>query len=712
MERHSQFLRFDEIEIDLAGRRLRRAGEEQPLEPKAFAVLVLMAQQPGRAFTRDEILDAVWGHSHITPGTLNRIITLLRHALGEDAHSPRFLRTVHGVGYRFDAVVEHIGGQATAIESDPGAPRADGLSAPISPAAHGASDIRSTSAPTSLPPSVATNSVPHPMSESPDGTVAQPERRRARTDADANPNAGARRLALLALVVLAASLLWLWKLREVPALVADPAPLVTISAAPAVVFSPVLAVLPLRPLGDARGADFADGLSEELINLLARIDGLRVTSLTSSFQFRDADTALPEIAQRLGATHLLEGSVRQDGEQLRIALRLVEATGGQAIWTETYDREFRDIFAVQDSIARSVGETLQLTLGLPSASAKRDENPELYRRYLVARRSFEVVSRLRDSQVPPAADDLRALVREHPDYPRAWGGLATMVWALSTVPRPGRDALRAEAEAAAATALRLDPDQPDAHAVLAGQACREQRWSDCLGRSRRAVQNAPSDSLWRSWNAHRLATVGYVQDALREQQQAVQLDPLGSAAHTFLGRLLDTSGRHDEALAHLRLGGLPAAHTASYFNAVWRRDFEEARRLAELLEPDVPWRSSQLAAVDALLDATKLPHLLSVIEHSERSLLPEDLREPYNFMRFVLPASQRDYARDIAGLDAVQQAGYASYQWIFWMPGERALRQSPAFQKYVRDSGLLAFWREHGWPDVCRSDGGDGVVCD
>src|SRR5688500_9561770 len=98
MERSGQGLRFDEVEIDLAGRRLRRAGIEQPLEPKAFAVLVLLAGHPGRAFERDEILDAVWGHTHITPGTLNRIITLLRHALGEDAHAPRYLHTVHGVG--------------------------------------------------------------------------------------------------------------------------------------------------------------------------------------------------------------------------------------------------------------------------------------------------------------------------------------------------------------------------------------------------------------------------------------------------------------------------------------------------------------------------------------------------------------------------------------------------------------------------------------
>ena len=95
---------FDQVEIDLAGRRLFVAGAETPLEPKAFGVLALLARNPGQAFTRDEILDTVWGHAHVTPGVLNRVITLLRQALGESAENTLYLHTLHGVGYRFDAI--------------------------------------------------------------------------------------------------------------------------------------------------------------------------------------------------------------------------------------------------------------------------------------------------------------------------------------------------------------------------------------------------------------------------------------------------------------------------------------------------------------------------------------------------------------------------------------------------------------------------------
>ena len=105
-ETASGWIVFDQVEIDLAGRRLFVAGAEMPLEPKAFAVLALLARNPGQAFARDDILDAVWGHRHVTPGVLNRVITLLRQALGESAEATQYLHTLHGVGHRFDAATQ------------------------------------------------------------------------------------------------------------------------------------------------------------------------------------------------------------------------------------------------------------------------------------------------------------------------------------------------------------------------------------------------------------------------------------------------------------------------------------------------------------------------------------------------------------------------------------------------------------------------------
>lgn len=672
---------FDDVVIDFAGRRVLRAGELQPLEPKAFEVLALLAGAPGHAFDRDALLDAVWGHRHVTPGVLNRVMSLLRQALGEDAQHPRYLYTLHGVGYRFDlpaavAAPVHASG-ASLDEAVVIGPAAEPVlveavpveSGPIAPAANRAAD-----------------------------TIEAPRQRRA---TDAMPTAPGRRralrgfLAALALLLIGVATWQLWPDHAQPALAVN-----------ATSAGPTLAILPLRALGNAPGEPaFADGLSEELIGLLAQIEGLRVISRTSSFQFRDSTLAATAIAQQLKATHLLEGSVRQDGQRLRIALRLIDARSDRTLWSDSYDREFRDIFEIQDSIARAVGDTLRLRLGLQPAAR---EDPELYRRYLLAWERFNIAPRGWSPHVAAAAADMRALVDEHPDYARAWGGLAVIRHTQAAQPTPQRDALRIEAEQAAARALRLDPEQPAALAVIGGQACREQRWGDCQRQCQRALRRAPSDSLLRTWHAHSLATTGHVSAAREEADRALALDPLSADVRLFRGRILDTLGRHAEARRDLELAGQPLANTALFFNAIWRRDYAEARRIAEALPADTPWRASNLLALEALQDPARLPALHAQIERFEKKQLAGP-RVSYDFMRFLLP--QRDYARDIAGLDAVQQAGYASYQWLFWMPSERPLRQHPAFQRYLRDSGLLAYWREHGWPDACHDDGHGGAAC-
>lgn len=258
-------LDFDDISLDLAGRRLLRAGQVQPLEPKAFAVLCLLARSPGQVFSRDEILDAVWGHRHVTPGVLNRIITLLRHALGEDAQHPRYLHTVHGYGYRFDRpVAAAVAATDAPADAATGRPVADDTPGPAAPDPRGG--------------------------DTPVGDT----RRRPR-------GPPWLRAALAVVLVLGVGVWgWRWMARD-----AAPSPSAAVAA-------PVLAVLPLRALGDdPRGQAFADGLSEEPTGLLAHIDGLRVTSRTSSFRFRNTELPVADIAHRLQATHVLEGSVRQ-----------------------------------------------------------------------------------------------------------------------------------------------------------------------------------------------------------------------------------------------------------------------------------------------------------------------------------------------------------------------------------------------------------------
>jgi TolB-like protein/DNA-binding winged helix-turn-helix (wHTH) protein len=308
---------FDAVEIDCTGRRLFVGGSEAPLEPKAFAVLVLLAGQPGRAFDRDEILDAVWGHRHVTPGVLNRVVTLIRQALGESAEENRYLHTLHGVGYRFDAATRWV---ATRSGVSPSERKPEGIAFDSA----GASITGGTTVESHAPhaPAERLTDVPAGANASAvDDNAARP------AAAPLQPSHKPQRvlvwLALGVCVMIGAGYLFTRRPAEVP---------------PSAV--PTLVVLPLHPVGAAADESvFAEGLSEELITRLARIDGLHLISQTSAALAQTDKLDLTQLAERLHVTHALEGSLRQAGQQLRIDLRLIEIPAGRTLWAQDYDPE-------------------------------------------------------------------------------------------------------------------------------------------------------------------------------------------------------------------------------------------------------------------------------------------------------------------------------------------------------------------------------------
>lgn len=247
---------FDDVVLDLAGRRLWRGGIEQPLEPKAFAVLALLVGSPGQVFTRDEILDAVWGHRHVTPGVLNRVMTLLRHALGEEASAPHYLHTLHGIGYRFD------------------------LQAPASLGAVESSSVPPINAP-------ATGSVP---------PVDDAYQRRSTDHLPPRQPWRAARWLLLLLALLGFAG---WRLWTHDASTASP----PATMVPKRMMTATIVVIPLKPIGDAHGVRMIDeGLIEELIGSLARIEGRRVIARKSTRLAAAETRATMQRAQRLGIT--------------------------------------------------------------------------------------------------------------------------------------------------------------------------------------------------------------------------------------------------------------------------------------------------------------------------------------------------------------------------------------------------------------------------
>jgi serine/threonine-protein kinase len=312
-----------------------------------------------------------------------------------------------------------------------------------------------------------------------------------------------------------------------------------------------IAVLPFADLSPAHDQDaFSDGIAEEILEALSRVEGLRVPGRASSFYFKGKDVELTEVAARLGVTHLLEGSVRRAGTTLRISAEVVRARDGARVWSQRFDRELTDVFAVQEEIARAVAEALQVTL-LPGTrlapEGTRTASPEAYTEYLLGRQllhQFSVQS-LRRSQEP-----FERALKLAPDYAPAWAGLA-MALTLFDEGSGAPDAVgsRRRALEAATRAVTLAPDLPDGYVARANLvSAGGWRWDQALADARRAVALNP-----RSPEAHRalgmnLAWRGRTADGVLELKAATELDPLSSWMWNGLGWLAIADGQYE--LAH------------------------------------------------------------------------------------------------------------------------------------------------------------------
>jgi TolB-like protein/Tfp pilus assembly protein PilF len=319
--------------------------------------------------------------------------------------------------------------------------------------------------------------------------------------------------------------------------------------------APSIAVLPFVNLSDEPGqAYFSDGLTEELIDRLAQVKGLRVVSRTSSFAFKTRDMDVREIGRALGANALVEGSVRRDGEQLRISAQLVDAANGYHLWSESFDRRLEDVFAIQKEIARAIAETLKGRL-LATAEAEALEpevvDPEAYDLYLRGRYHWH---RRSEAGLRRSADYFQQALERAPDYAPAWVGLgdASAVLGFYDYLPPAEAFPRARE--AANRALELDRENASAWATL-GYAALYYDWDLERGEAafRRAIELDPSHSKAHQWYANLLTATGRFAEAEREMRRATELDPLSLIANAALGWVRYYAGRHEDALEQLRL---------------------------------------------------------------------------------------------------------------------------------------------------------------
>lgn len=441
-----------------------------------------------------------------------------------------------------------------------------------------------------------------------------------------------------------------------------------------------VAVLPFVNMSSDKDQEFfGDGITEEILNALAQLPGLRVPGRTSSFAFKGKELSIPEIARQLNVAHVLEGSVRKSGDKVRITAQLIDARKDAHLWSQTYDRDLSDVFAVQDEIARAIVEALRLRIKLPADTllvAVATESGRAHELYL---RGLHYWRNRHADELPLALEQFKAAIATDPAYAPAYSGLALTYAVIPLSTNFDRLVAIREGKAAAQRALELDPNNAQAHAAL-GQIAEELEldWPAAEQHLGRALALDPANATAHQWRAEVHIIKGELAEAVREADRATALDPLNNVIKLIRARSLYQSGRVDEAIEMDRAvvksdPALRSARARLIDKLVDARRYDEAASLV---------RTEQRPIIRAMADPTLRPAALRLLARKDvRENLPQSTRANW-YMRLGEPDSALAILNR-AALSWESGIGYQGNARYF-----RELMADPRFGEFRRKLGL------------------------
>jgi TolB-like protein/DNA-binding winged helix-turn-helix (wHTH) protein len=479
--------------LDPAKRTLSRANSAVSLTPKAFDVLLVLAQNPNRLITKEELLQAVWGDTFVEEGNLTQYISHLRKALDDNSEDPRLIATIARKGYQFTADVTVAEAAATTKQAATSRP-----------------DTR-------------------PALETPAGELVPTVRKRWRGVAIL-----AASTVILALVAYAS-----W--RHFAGTTSPRSEKI------------MLAVLPFANLtGDSNKEYLADGLTEETISQLGRLnpEQLGVIARTSVMGYKHKDTRLDQIGRDLSVQYVLENSLRENGDYLRLTAQLIQVKDQTHLWSHDYDYRGKDTLNVEDDVAKAVAQEIrvrltpqqQAALGQPHAV-----NPEAFDAYLQGYHFFQGST---DKDAEMAAKYFERATQIDPSYALAWAWLSRARNWQANEGLMAMDEGRRLSREAVERALSLNPNLAEAHAQMG--RIRQQvdyDWAGANASFRRAVALEPANPEYLRFAAWSAATLGRFDEALHLNHRAVDLDPLNADSWESLATIEFMMGKLDQSAA-------------------------------------------------------------------------------------------------------------------------------------------------------------------
>jgi TolB-like protein/DNA-binding SARP family transcriptional activator/Flp pilus assembly protein TadD len=459
-----------------------------------------------------------------------------------------------------------------------------------------------------------------------------------------------------------------------------------------------IAVLPFLNLsGDASQEFFSDGMTEEITAALAMVSDLKVVARTSAFQFKGEKNDMRAVGQALNATHLIEGSVRKDGNRVRITAQLIEVGKGTHLWTENYDRQLSDIFATQEEIARTIVGSLMTPLGLAPGErlvSNRAIDPESYQQFLRARALYRARS---PGAIEGMIRILEPVVTRDPDYAPAWALLAQ-----------GYSAFPDKAEKAAREAIRLDARNAIGYAVLAGIQIRLGNFAAAENLNQQALALDPDDPDVLNTISNRLAFFGHVKEAVSMREKLRTLEPFVPVYNYITASIMLNNGQNQAAIAILEAAPAgDAGGTVGPRRVTLARAYAAEGRYGEaadtLLTIPQQGQQSRRSIEEAALLLRNAPTKVS---------LPGALPAWDGELGFVYAyVGAPDRVLDHPERVGVHRLDPPAARYL-WSSEVAPARRTERFKALVRTAGYVDYWRASGWPDHCRPVGANDFACE
>ncbi len=505
------FYEFGPFCLDPNEHRLLRDGQPIPLRPKVFDILLVLIQNHGHLVEKEQLMSSVWTEQFVEEGNINKNISMLRRALGEDDTGHKFIETVPKRGYRFVGDVREVNDH----EEIDSVMEASAKSHNLPVAEDRSSDSQETPEYAASAP-LTTPSRTQPLKKNWIPFLAVP-------------------------VLLLAVLVYVNFFRG-----SRPSLTPTIAS---------IVVLPLQNLsGDPAQEYIVDGMTDALIGDLAKIGALRVISRTSAMHYKGTNKSLPEIARELNVDAVVEGTVQRSGDRVHVRAQLIHAASDSHLWAADYDRDFRDVLGLQSEVARAIAGEIRIKI-TPAEQrllvAKRIIARDAIDNYLQGR---YFSNRRTEQDMRKAIGYFESAIKADPNYAQPYAGLADCYNQLGTAMIGVLSPLEARrtAETAARKALEIDNEVAEAHTALGYVNYFNWNWATAEEEFKRSIELNPNYASAHSQYAHYLVAQERIDEAVAEINRAQELDPLSLSISSSRGFILENARRYEEAIEQLR----------------------------------------------------------------------------------------------------------------------------------------------------------------